>query len=58
MARAVPDPIEADYPDVEDGARGVRFIEAVLASARSNQKWTPASLVLTALFALAVLMSY
>jgi predicted dehydrogenase len=36
-----PDAIEADYPDVEDGARGVRFIEAVLASARSNQKWTP-----------------
>jgi predicted dehydrogenase len=36
-----PDPLEADYPGVEDGARGVRFIEAVLASARSTQKWTP-----------------
>ncbi|HZY17765.1 MAG TPA: Gfo/Idh/MocA family oxidoreductase [Ramlibacter sp.] len=36
-----PDPLEADYPGVEDGARGVRFIEAVLASARSNEKWTP-----------------
>ena len=35
------DPLEADYPDVEAGARGVRFIEAVLASARSTQKWTP-----------------
>ena len=36
-----PDALEADYPDVEAGARGVRFIEAVLASARSTQKWTP-----------------
>jgi predicted dehydrogenase len=35
-----PDPLLADYPGVEDGARGVRFIEAVLASARSTQKWT------------------
>jgi len=34
------DPLEADYPDVEAGARGVRFIEAVLASGRSAQKWT------------------
>lgn len=38
---AAPDPVEADYPTVADGARGVRFIEAVLASARSSQKWTP-----------------
>lgn len=35
-----PDPLEADYPDVEAGARGVRFIEAVLASSRSQDKWT------------------
>ena len=34
------DPLDADYPDVEAGARGVRFIEAVLASARSSEKWT------------------
>ncbi len=36
-----PDPLEAHHPTVEDGARGVRFIEAVLASARGTQKWTP-----------------
>lgn len=36
-----PESLQADYPTVEDGARGVRFIEAVLASARSNEKWTP-----------------
>ncbi|NML47360.1 Gfo/Idh/MocA family oxidoreductase [Ramlibacter sp. G-1-2-2] len=35
-----PDPLEADYPDVEAGARGVRFIETVLESARSSAKWT------------------
>ncbi|HEX5683263.1 MAG TPA: Gfo/Idh/MocA family oxidoreductase [Ideonella sp.] len=28
------------YATVEDGARGVRFIEATVASARSTQKWT------------------
>jgi predicted dehydrogenase len=38
-----PDPLEADYPGVEDGSRGVRFIETVLASARSEQKWTAVS---------------
>lgn len=34
------DPLLADHPTVEDGARGVRFIEAVLGSARSERKWT------------------
>jgi len=36
-----PDPLLADYPHVEDGARGVRFIERTLASAASSAKWTP-----------------
>ncbi len=35
------DPLEADYPRVEDGARGVRFIERTVASAHSDLKWTP-----------------
>ena len=35
------DPLDADYPRVEDGARGVRFIERTVASARSDLKWTP-----------------
>lgn len=30
----------ADYPRVEDGARGVDFINKVLESARSQEKWT------------------
>lgn len=36
-----PDPLAADYPDIDAGVRGVRFVEGVLASARSAQKWTP-----------------
>lgn len=35
------EPLAADYPRVEDGARGVRFIERTVASAASAQKWTP-----------------
>jgi hypothetical protein len=35
------DPLDADYPRVEDGARGVRFIEKVVESAGSQAKWTP-----------------
>ena len=34
------DPLAADYPRVEDGARGVHFIEKVLESSLSTQKWT------------------
>jgi len=33
------DPIAADYPRVEDGARGVRFIEKAVESARGERKW-------------------
>jgi len=35
------DPVEADYARIEEGARGVRFIEATVESARSDRKWTP-----------------
>jgi len=35
------DPVAADYPRVEDGARGVRFIERTVQSAASAAKWTP-----------------
>ena len=40
QAGAAADPLHADYPRVEDGARGVRFIERVVVSAASAQKWT------------------
>lgn len=39
LAGATPDPVAADYPRVEDGARGVRFIEKTVESARSERKW-------------------
>ena len=32
---------EADYPRIEDGVRGVRFIEKTVASSASDVKWTP-----------------
>ena len=35
-----PDPLALDYPTVEDGLRGMLFIEAVVASAGSREKWT------------------
>ena len=34
------DAMTADYPRVEDGVRGVRFIERTVASAGSQAKWT------------------
>jgi predicted dehydrogenase len=32
-------PLEGQFPTVEDGARGVRFIERVVESSTSDQKW-------------------
>lgn len=40
LTRTKPDPLALDFPDVDDGLRGMLFIETVLASAKSNQKWT------------------
>ena len=38
-----PDPLIAQFPSLEDGVRGVRFIEDTVRSAASEQKWTPVS---------------
>ncbi|MCX7964570.1 MAG: Gfo/Idh/MocA family oxidoreductase [Candidatus Sumerlaea chitinivorans] len=39
---SVPDPQRLDYPTVEEGARGVAFVEAVIRSAKSDAaKWVP-----------------
>ncbi|HEV7915076.1 MAG TPA: Gfo/Idh/MocA family oxidoreductase, partial [Albitalea sp.] len=43
IAGVAADPLDADYPRVEDGARGVRFIETTVASAGSDVKWTAMS---------------
>lgn len=34
-----PDPLHTDFPSVQDGVRGMRFIEKVIASGKSKQKW-------------------
>ena len=41
LAGETPDELALDFPKVEDGLRGMLFIETVLASAKSKQKWTP-----------------
>ncbi len=41
LAGRAPDPLALDFPTVDDGLRGMLFIETVLASARSAEKWTP-----------------
>ncbi len=43
-AGVAPDPLACWVPTVEDGARGMKFIEAVVESSRANGRWTPASL--------------
>ncbi|MEM8890669.1 MAG: gfo/Idh/MocA family oxidoreductase, partial [Bacteroidota bacterium] len=34
-----PSEIDTDFPTVEDGVRGMAFIENVVASSKSDQKW-------------------
>jgi hypothetical protein len=36
-----PDPLHTDFPSIQDGVRGMRFIEKVIESGKSNQKWLP-----------------
>ena len=38
-ARTRPDPLARDFPIVDDGLRGMLFIETVVKSARSSRKW-------------------
>lgn len=40
------DPLALDYPTVEDGARGMRFVEAALASRDADGAWVGCSLSL------------
>lgn len=36
-----PNPLYTDFPTVEDGVRGMAFIEAVVAASASDEKWYP-----------------
>jgi predicted dehydrogenase len=40
LTRTKADPLILDFPNVNDGVRGMLFIETVLASTKSKQKWT------------------
>lgn len=40
LTRTKPDKLALDFPNVDDGLRGMLFIDTVLASAKSKQKWT------------------
>jgi len=40
LTRSKPDALALDFPTVDDGLRGMLFIDTVLASAKSKQKWT------------------
>ena len=39
IAGKTPNPMYVDFPTVEDGVRGMRFIEKVIESGKSKQKW-------------------
>jgi len=41
IAGEKPNKLALDFPGVEDGVRGMLFIETVVASAKSKRKWTP-----------------
>ena len=43
-----PDPLALDFPTAVDGARGIRFVEAAVASSAAGGAWTDASLRLGA----------
>jgi len=40
LTRTKPDTLALDFPTVDDGLRGMLFIDTVLASTKSKQKWT------------------
>ncbi|HUT28964.1 MAG TPA: Gfo/Idh/MocA family oxidoreductase [Sedimentisphaerales bacterium] len=40
LTRTKPDPLALDFPTVADGLRGMLFIESLIASNKSNGKWT------------------
>lgn len=40
LDRTKPDELALDFPDVDDGVRGMLFIETVVASSKSGRKWT------------------
>jgi predicted dehydrogenase len=44
LEKRAPDEVALDYPKIEDGIRGMAFIEAVVESSRKNAAWTKLAL--------------
>jgi len=40
LSNSSPDALVTDYPKIQDGVRGMAFIEAVVASSKANAAWT------------------
>ena len=40
LTNSTPDALVTDYPKIQDGVRGMAFIEAVVASSKANAAWT------------------
>lgn len=40
MSGQQPNPVHLDFPGIEEGIRGLAFVDTCLASASSNEKWT------------------
>jgi len=40
LDQTAPDPLALDYPKIEDGIRGMAFIEAAVESTANNARWT------------------
>jgi hypothetical protein len=40
LTRTKPDRLALDFPTVNDGLRGMLFIDTLLASNKTRQKWT------------------
>ena len=40
LSRTRPDPLALDFPTVDDGLRGMLFIETLVRSGKSSRKWT------------------
>ena len=41
LAGTTPDPIYQDFPTVQDGVRGMQFVNRVVESSATEQKWLP-----------------
>jgi predicted dehydrogenase len=44
LSGTTPEPLSLDFPTLEDGAHGVKFLEACVESANNNGRWTNSEL--------------